>query len=79
MTKIKVVYGIAGVIEVEWETETTEKNTVEDIKEAGFKEVLAFLKENGGLSNLLPDEDFDDWGDSTREAKRRFSFHYEEV
>jgi len=79
MTKIKVVYGIAGVIEVEWETETTEKNTVEDIKEAGFKEVLAFLKENGGLSNLLPDEDFDGWGDSTEEAKRRFSFHYKEI
>ena len=79
MKKFKVVYGIVGVIEVEFKIEVTEQNTIEHIKESGFKEVLEHLEGNGGLIRLLPDEDFGDCVDLTEEAKRRFSFHYEEV
>ena len=79
MKKIKVVYGIAGVIDDEFETEITEQNTIENIEGACFENTLQYLESYGGLYGLPYEEDFESWEEYMEEAESWFDFHYEEV
>lgn len=79
MAKIKVVYGISGVDEEEFETEVTEKNTIDNIQEACFEDFLQQLESYGGLYGLPCEEDFENWDEYVQDAESWFEFDYEEI